>query len=68
MWKYKLRNRFLSAQIRWTEKAAIFVAHLLPREVAYWVFIRVVTEECDEYPGDQIVSDVQKRWIRNTQL
>ena len=50
------------------EKLAIFIAHLLPREVAYWTFIRVVGEGCDEYPGEQKVSDVQARWIRNTPL
>jgi len=39
----------------------------LPRQVAYWAFIRVATEFCKEYPADQQVSEVQKRWIRNTE-
>lgn len=63
-----MRNRLLSLTIKWTERAAIFIAYLLPREVAYWTFIRVVTEGQPDYPGDQRVSEVQTRWIRNTPL
>jgi len=50
------------------EKLAIFIANILSREIAYWTFIRVVGEGCEEYPGEQKVSDVQARWIRNTPL
>lgn len=68
MWRYKLRNRWLSATMEQREKLAIFIANILSREIAYWTFIRVVGEGCEEYPGEQKVSDVQARWIRNTPL
>lgn len=68
MWRYKLRNRWLSATMEQREKLAIFIANILSREIAYWTFIRVISEGSDEYPGDQKVSDVQSRWIRNTPL
>ena len=63
-----MRNRLLSLTMKWSEKAAIFVAWSLPREVVYWAFIRAVVETKSDYPGEQKVSDVQAHWIRNTPL
>lgn len=66
MWLYMKRMRLLSLQMEWSERIATFVAYKMPRQWAYWAFIRVATEDYKGEPGNQVVSEVQKRWIRNT--
>ena len=44
------------------EKLAIAIAWALPRRIAYWAFIRVATEGSNEYPAEQKVDEIMKRW------
>lgn len=40
----------------------IFIASRLPRELAYWVFIRVCCYKHEGNPGDQSTHEAAKRW------
>lgn len=44
------------------EKFAFWLAWKLPERVVYWCFIRMATENCPGYPGDQTVGEVVRRW------
>lgn len=44
------------------ERFVIWLAHKLPRSVAYWAYIRVAVEGNNEYPGDQKVMEPAQRW------
>lgn len=63
-WIFVQRMKMLSFRMRWVERLSTFVAWSLPRSVAGWCFIRVITEGCEGNPGDQKVVDVMNRWLR----
>ena len=44
------------------ERIACWIAWHPPRLVVYWAFTRMAVEGVNEYPGDQKVLDVMKRW------
>lgn len=44
------------------ERLAIAIAWRLPRKVAFWAFVRVATEGCEDNPADQSVGEIMDRW------
>ena len=66
MW-FRFEMRKMNLVAWWDDKISARLAYALPRQVAYWAFIRVATEFCKANPGDQKVSEAQLRWIRNTE-
>jgi hypothetical protein len=46
------------------EKALMWLAWKCPREVAYWIGIRIAVEGHPDYPADQKIGEVLDRWRR----
>ena len=47
---------------RKVEQWAIAVSWRLPRMIAFWAFVRVATDGCENNPADQTVKEVMDRW------
>jgi len=46
-----------------SDRIAHWIARHLPRNVAYWAYIRVAVWGNPDYPGDQKVFEPMKRWV-----
>ncbi len=49
------------------EKALMAVAWKCPRELAYWIGIRIAVENSPDYPAEQKVGEVLEKWRRKTE-
>ncbi len=47
---------------RKVDQWAVAIAWRLPRKVAFWAFVRVATEGCEDNPTDQGVKEIVDRW------
>lgn len=58
-WQYRLRYYSLA---KWKELLVRAIAWRLPRDVAYWAYIRVQTADCAGNPAERSVTDAMKSW------
>ena len=46
------------------ENLYIWISWHLPKELAYWTFIRVVTTDCKGNPGESTCNEAAKRFMK----